>query len=174
MTADTVVSFGEISGVGSITAAGGVTLNGLLSAGYLSDDPSTEIGQLSFSGDVAFGADSVTEFDIAGTAVGSYDQIVIKGTATFGGSLVLNFIDGFAPDEGDVFSLFIDDFLGTFDSVTILGLADGFLYSLSGNSSGFFLLALNDGISSSAVPAGAPLLLIAAGAALYAARRRRR
>lgn len=173
LSASGIVVDGTILGEGTIDAGAiGVALNGLLSPGF--GDNEERLGVLTFLGDLAFGAESIARFDIAGTAAGEYDQVVVKGTARFGGELELAFLDGFAPREGDSFALFVDDFLGSFESVLVSGLAPGFQYSLDASPSGLSLVALNDGIPV-AIPEPQTYALMLAGLALlgFSARSRR-
>jgi len=109
--------------------------------------------------------------EIAGTAPGQFDVLAVTGNATLGGTLLLEFIDGFAPRQGDVFNfLDIDGGLtGAFDTVGIRNLAPGFQFDLRTDASGLTMVALNDGVS---VPEPATLAMLFAGIVVMCARRR--
>ena len=156
-----VENFGDIVGSGAIVAIDGTGNHGLLSPALGVDDMPL-LGRLTFLGDLTLEESSTVQFDIFGVEPGRFDQIMVKGTATFGGTLLLNFLDGFAPQEGDSFALFVDDFLGAFDNVEIAGLAPGFEYLLQAGPTGLSLLALNDA-SVAAIPEPQTYALLLAG-----------
>jgi T5SS/PEP-CTERM-associated repeat protein len=85
--------------------------------------------------------------EMAGTAPGQFDVLAVMGNAMLGGELVLEFIDGFAPRQGDVFK-FLDvggALNGTFDSVKVRNLKAGFQFDVQNDGSGLAMIALNDG-----------------------------
>jgi T5SS/PEP-CTERM-associated repeat protein len=96
-----------------------------------------------------------------GLAPGQYGQLDITGSAAFHGMIVLDFIDGFAPKQGDVFDLInisgSSNFSG--DTVEIEGLQPGFEYSVSFANGEFTLTALNNGIPATTPEPGTFVLL---------------
>ena len=95
-------------------------------------DPSelTIDGNLLFSG-------GLLDIKIAG--VNDLDQIDVTGLAQItGGTLELDFINGFAPHKGDVYEFLVGNDVGAalFASVVITGLAPGFQYALTPGADG--------------------------------------
>ncbi len=96
--------------------------------------------------------------EIAGTTPGQFDVLKVTGDATLGGDLLLQFIDGFAPQQGDEF-MFLDiggALSGAFANIRLRGLLPGFQFDLREGAGGLTMVALNDGI---AVPEPASLAL---------------
>jgi autotransporter-associated beta strand protein len=106
----TVNNGGTLAGTG--TAGGNVVIT---SGGTLA--PGNSPGILNIVGDLTLNSGSTSNFEINGTTPGTlYDQVVVGGTATLGGTL--NLLFGFTPSNGDTFTL-IDaaTITGDFDSV---------------------------------------------------------
>lgn len=126
------------------------------------------VGTLTFSGTLG-GLDlthaATSTFEIAG--LGSFDSAAMGGiTLTYGGSLALTFLDGYAPAHGDTFALF-----------TGLGSVHGSFGTITSNITGFdFSFDAAAGVLSvSAVPEpAASAALLGAGAVGLALFRRRR
>lgn len=130
---------GRIIGVGTLTVLGPPLVN----HGHIA--PGLSPGHLIIEGDVVFEDSSVLEMEIAGIGDGQFDVLTVTGELTMGGTLVLRFIDGFAPKTGQTFDLLTAGTLhGSFD-VVIENLADDFEYEFTGDSKGLSLVALTDG-----------------------------
>jgi hypothetical protein len=170
---------GQITGALTVDKGGMVggsgTINGkLTNAGTIAPgDPQT----LTLDGNYVQLPGGVLDIQVAGTDSDSYDHFDVKGSVTLdaGGMLELDFIDGFAPQTGDVFDFMTATRTTTgsgFDDVMITGLAPGFDYMLGKTSGGGFgLTALNDGVS---VPEpGSVALLLGGGLLMLKGRRRR-
>lgn len=73
---------------------------------------------------------------------------VINGTAGLDGVLALDFQNGYAPSQGDTFTLLTaaEGLSGTFDSVEISGLMPGFEYEITFVDGQLVLEALNNGV----------------------------
>jgi T5SS/PEP-CTERM-associated repeat protein len=100
--------------------------------------------------------------EIAGTAPGQFDVLAVTGSATVGGDLLLEFIDGFAPRQGDVFN-FLDvggSLSGAFANVEVRNLLPGFQFDFRSDGGGLTMVALNDGVF---VPEPATLAMLFAG-----------
>ncbi|MBO9616422.1 MAG: T9SS type A sorting domain-containing protein [Dyadobacter sp.] len=102
---------GTLSGTGIINPAH-FTNNGMLSPGY-------SPGILTFDGSENFATSTLAiEVNAAGVAGIDFDQIVVNGTATLGGTLALTF-NFPAPSDGDVVTIIDATALAsTFSSVT--------------------------------------------------------
>ncbi|MEX2170756.1 MAG: PEP-CTERM sorting domain-containing protein [Pirellulales bacterium] len=125
-------------------------------------DPGLSPGILTFVADVALTATAQVHVEMAGTAAGLFDVLAITGDATLGGTLLLEFIDGFAPRQGDTFA-FLDvggALSGAFASVEVRNLAPGFQFDLRPDAGGLTMVALNDGVF---VPEPATLAMLFAG-----------
>ncbi|GEM_PF-4352537 len=84
---------------------GNVTANGLLS-------PGASAGSLDIIGDLSMTSSNELEIEIGGLIAGTdYDQINVSGTSTLGGDLSLTLLDGFTPNESDVFTIVSSAFL---------------------------------------------------------------
>jgi hypothetical protein len=106
--------------------------------------------------------------EIAGTAPGQFDVLAVTGNATLAGALLLEFVDGFAPRQGDEFK-FLDvggALSGAFANIEVRNLLPGFQFDLRNDGGGLTMVALNDGVS---VPDPATLAILFAGifATLY-------
>ncbi len=101
---------------------------------------------LAISATVEMSDTTVIALDLHG--LNAYDQLLINGTVEFKGELQLNFGEGFAPRTGDQFTFIqADSTTGSFDEVTITGLAEGFEYELTLSNGVATLTALNDGVA---------------------------
>jgi hypothetical protein len=73
------------------------------------------------------------QIDLAGTTpIDQYDRLVVTGTATLGGTLEVNLLDGFTPSAGQSFDVL--DFggvTGTFSQFDLPGLDPGLAWDLS-------------------------------------------
>ena len=67
-------------------------------------------------------------FDIQGTLPGiDYSQLLVNGAAAFGGNIEFDFLNGFMPQIGQIYTLIAyESFSGTFDSYTIDNLSPYF------------------------------------------------
>lgn len=156
VTADRVVvePGGRIDGNGGVIDAGETRLagNAFFNQGLVAAGASP--GQLTIDGDFVQEETGIIEIEIAGLLPGiEHDVLQITGEAVIDGSVVLQFIDGFAPSQGDVVEYLQ---VGEFADLTgvdyqVRGLRPGFEFEISRDpiSGGFQMLALNDG---SAVP----------------------
>ena len=134
---------GRILGSGSVQ--GHVTNNGFIS-------PGGSTGVLTINGSLVQPSANggIVQFDIGGTQRGSqYDGLDVSGAAQFaGGSVVLNFINGFAPRQGDRFDLVDFGTTGTVpQNVEVRGLAPGFEYTLGVVDGRLVMTAANDATS---------------------------
>ena len=112
----TVAHFGTLSGEGSFTGGGTNFVEGGLS-------PGSSPGTMSFDDNLVLGVSSTTLMELAGTATGEYDRLVVAGGLTLGGNLDVELIDSFIPQVGDVFDLFVlepgVEFQGSFSNIEL-------------------------------------------------------
>jgi T5SS/PEP-CTERM-associated repeat protein/autotransporter-associated beta strand protein len=107
-----VLANGTLGGTGFIE--GDTTIRGVLS-------PGLSAGVLSFGSKLTLDATSTLRIELGGHVRGTqFDGIDVDGALTYGGTLEIVFLDGFEPDEGDVFDLFedFDSFSGIFSNIT--------------------------------------------------------
>lgn len=115
------------------------------SGGYIA--PGLSPGQLSVTGDVEIDPGGVLEIEVAGLSAGDqYDVLSVGGDLTVEGEVLLSFIDGYAPRQGDVVEFFAVEGVTNLEtaSFAILNLAKGFEYELAPSAAGYQLTALND------------------------------
>ncbi len=123
--------------------------------------PGTSPGTLTIDGDYEQ-TGGLLGIEIGGTAAGEFDVLAVTGDATIGGELLLEFIDGFAPRQGDMFKfLDVDGALGgAFDEIEVRNLMSGFQFDLRSDGDGLTMVALNDGVF---IPEPATLAIFCAG-----------
>jgi T5SS/PEP-CTERM-associated repeat protein len=104
---------------------------------------------MAISGILTMGPTGRLEIPLIGNGAGLYGSLAITGTAVLDGILALEFSNGYAPSQGDTFTLLTatDGLTGTFDSVAISGLAPGFEYEISYANGQLVLEAVNDGVA---------------------------
>jgi hypothetical protein len=91
---------GRVTGDGRFSGGGHVTFNGQF-------EPGEAATALTFGGDVSFSGTNGVLMQIGGTVAGAqYDQITIVGSASFQGTLDVEFIGEFVPSAGQSFALF--------------------------------------------------------------------
>ena len=135
--------------IGTGAVAGAVVNQGLIAAGGAGDEltfndlvtgAGSFTGSVVFNGgfspgnspvslhldDVAFGGANVLTMELGGTQAGDeYDHLDILGSADLGGTLSVELLYGFAPEDGDVFDLFDGVLIGRFDIVALPALDAG-------------------------------------------------
>ncbi len=117
---------GTVSGSGDFTGSGTVIFDGTFSPG---DSP----GQVAIDGHAVLGPTAVLVMELAGRTHGvDYDQVVVAGNLTLGGTLDMQLLDGFTPHLGDTFDLLDSDAItGSFDSINLPTLAHGLSFDAS-------------------------------------------
>ena len=85
--------------------------------------PGHSPGKITLTGDYTQGANGTLNIEIGGTTAGTgYDQLVVSGIATLGGTLNITAINGFKPTVGDVYTLITaGSFSGSFATINING-----------------------------------------------------
>ena len=123
--------------------------------------PANSTGTLTIDGDYEQTGGQLG-IEIGGTAAGQFDVLAVTGDAAIGGELLLEFIDGFAPRQGDTFNfLDIDGALsGAFEEIEVRNLMPGFQFDLRRDGGGLTMVALNDGVF---IPEPATLAMLCAG-----------
>jgi hypothetical protein len=157
---------GVVSGSGG-TIAGSVVLDG----GTLA--PGASPGTMSILGDLVLTSGTLA-IEIGGRGAGQFDVLNVGGVTQFlGGTILFDFVDGFAPDAGESFAFLDTQSLVLDPSVTFAfaGLAPGFAFSVGGSDSLVFT-ALTDGVSTTSVPEPLGLAFLGVGLAGLAAARR--
>ena len=148
-TAGATVVDGTLAAAGGLVDIGGGALRGtgtifspaVLNGGQAA--PGTSPGILSIVGGYSQSAAGSLAIEIGGATAGTqYDRLAVAGAASLGGSLDVSLINGFAPTEGQVFTILTAaSIMGTF-----AGLPDGAVLVLPGG--GGFIVHYT--------PAGAP------------------
>jgi T5SS/PEP-CTERM-associated repeat protein len=143
----TITNGGELSGNGVIRSDGVVDFGGVHNfTGQVL--PGSSPGTLTIEGNYEQ-TGGLLGIEIAGTALGEFDVLKVTGDVSLDGDLLLQFIDGFAPRQGDEF-MFLDvdgTLIGEFANVQVRGLMPGFQFELRPDVDGLAMVALNDGVS---------------------------
>jgi T5SS/PEP-CTERM-associated repeat protein len=137
---------------GRLSGSGRIISSLLSSSGVTS--PGSSVGTLEINGNLVQTAEGMIEIEIAGTTPGSlHDVLRIAGNAELAGRLTVTFIDGFAPESGQVFTFLQADgtLNGDFAETEVTGVAPGFQYELrrTADGRGWQFAALSDGVASS-------------------------
>lgn len=100
---------GTLSGTGTIGYGSG-GFSSLISTGAVTIGPGNSPGILTIDGNLEANG-TIFDIEIGGRLAGiEYDQLVVLGQANLADSIVnLRFIDGFVPDQGDVFEWLVAD-----------------------------------------------------------------
>jgi len=108
---------GSIFGTGTLIGEVVVESGGTIS-------PGLSPGVLDITGSMALSQGSSLFMEIGGTTPGTFDQLLVTGNASLGGSLVLDFINGYTPMPGTLFELLSASgaVTGQFDSLDIRGI----------------------------------------------------
>ncbi len=153
-----------IGAAGTLMGNGGTLIGAVENHGTIA--PGESPGTLTIDGDFVQGADGVLVIEIGGAGPGEYDVLHVTGTATLGGTLKLELLNGFVPGAGSHF-----DFL-----TAGLFAGDFAFYDLPsiGGQPVFTLAFGPDGLRATVVPLpGAAWLFGSAALALVARRRTR-
>lgn len=148
----------RVSAGGALHDAG--TVNGQILVGlggifYTGDNDGTAL----INGGFELDSGAQLSMNVSGTNSSTgYDVLDSTGTVSLAGTLVLNFLNGFAPRAGQSFAfLKFGSLNGSFSQIQLNGVASGFQYEIQTNNNALVLVALNDGVATSP-----PLLSIAA------------
>ncbi len=157
-----------INGVGTLHCDQVSHPDGTISPGF-------SPGILTIDGNYNQSGSAVLQLEVGGLNVGTdYDQLIVTGNASLNGHILFSFINGFAPLQGQTFTLI--DVGGTITgtpSLDVSGLEPGWLFSTSFNplDGTFALNSLSNGVA--VVPEPTQVLALM-GFALPRLRRRTR
>jgi len=158
-----ITANGVISGTGTLVVGPFGLLNeGTLAPGITVQYPRAAPGPsrapaatatLAITGTLTMRPSGRVEIPLIGDDPGQYGSVAATGAAVLDGVLALNFQQGYAPRQGDIYTfLSAASLSGAFDSVAISGLAPGFQYQLINSSGRLKLKALNNGVPTSGPP----------------------
>lgn len=83
-------------------------------------------GQIQLDDDLPQDPNGLVSIDVSGTATDQFGRIIIADEARLAGNLQLDFVNGFAPQSGDSFSILsYASFVGKFAGVNVSGLQGG-------------------------------------------------
>ncbi|MCU0490068.1 MAG: hypothetical protein MUD01_00565 [Chloroflexaceae bacterium] len=106
-------------------------------------------GTLVVTGSVTLAPTSALKLDLVGS--GKYDKLQVNGTTAIDGALTLAFREGYAPRVGDVYTFVSSSATtGTFDTVSVTGLAPGWQYTLTTNVGITTLTSNSNGVATTA------------------------
>jgi autotransporter-associated beta strand protein len=112
----------------NVELAGRLTGSGLIAGDltiWCEVSPGPETARLEFSGDLTLASGSILQLEVGGALpAAANDELLILGSATLGGRLDVELLDGFTPTLGDQFDLLrANEVLGTFDDVLLPALS---------------------------------------------------
>lgn len=93
---------------GSLTGTGAISGSVVNSAATIAPGTPTVVGTVTFassSSNYTQNASGTMTIKIGGTGSTQYDQVVVGGAATLGGTLKITLINGFSPVKGDTFTI---------------------------------------------------------------------
>ena len=97
----TVVKAGTLGGNGTLdhltVQAGGTVA------------PGSSVGALYVTNSLTLETDSTLAIEIGGTQLSEYDQLLVGGTASLGGTLAVELVNSFMPSAGDSFGILVAD-----------------------------------------------------------------
>ncbi len=160
-----------INSTGELAASGTITGNVSNKGGTISIGAGKP-GTLSITGNFSQTA-GILKVAMGGTSSSEASQLDATGTvAITGGTIEFDFVNGYAPKKGDTFQFIDPPQSVNLSNVnyTFTGLAPGFLFNITPNTSGLAFTALNNAV---ATPEPAALALFALGGILLLLRRRR-
>jgi T5SS/PEP-CTERM-associated repeat protein len=170
-------SGGTVKGNGTVVASAGIPIEvaegGILAPGspgalkivqpnfvHVDDDVTND---LTIDGDFQDDPGGTLDMQITGADAADYGHLTVTGTSDIQGSVLLDFMDGFGPQTGDVYDLFsfdggANDFSG---DIQVMGLAPGWLYQIEQVGDEEEIESLNNGTATTPEPASAAWLLAA-------------
>jgi len=140
---------------GTLAGTGRLIVAGIETDGQIS--PGNSPGTLTIEGDLVVNAGGVIDAEVAGPDDLS-DHLVVTGNATLNGTLVLHFMNGFAPKTSDHFEVLHVNgaTTGDFAAVDVQGLAPGAQFQIAQNGPSYVVTATNDATALPTVSAKAP------------------
>jgi T5SS/PEP-CTERM-associated repeat protein len=151
---------GTLAGNGTIIGGAAALNGGVIQFPQSHIFPGNSPGTLTIDGNFEQ-VGGVLGIEIAGTGPGQFDVLKVTGDVSLAGELLLHFIEGFAPRQGDEF-MFLDvdgALAGAFANIEVRGLLPGFQFDLRPGAGGLAMVALNDGVSVPE-PASVAILLV--------------
>ncbi|MEO0531029.1 MAG: aspartyl protease family protein [Planctomycetota bacterium] len=99
---------GTLAGTGSVRTGSGPivgqveTIDGTIA-------PGDGIGVMEIDSRLSLGSEATLEFELGGTALSEYDQLIVSDSVALDGTLVVTLVDAFTPSVGDAFLLMTYD-----------------------------------------------------------------
>jgi gliding motility-associated-like protein len=119
----------SVSSGATLTGSGSVTNLNVNSGGTLS--PGNGTGVFTVNGNLQMNSGSALTIDINGATAGTgYDQVIVNGTASLAGNLVVN--HGYSPGQGDIYTIIVND-MADLITGTFSGLTEGATLTAGGN-----------------------------------------
>jgi fibronectin-binding autotransporter adhesin len=178
LSAGTLLVNGSLAG--GATAAGGTlggsgSVAGPVTVAAATLSPGTSPGRLTFGGDLSLASAATTLIELAGRTAGTaYDQVVVGGTPTVGGTLSVALLSGFVPAAGDAFTI-LDNQSAAAVAGTFAGLPQGATFTAGGVPLSIsYVGGTGNDVVLTAVPEPGTATLAGLAAAGLLARRRRR
>jgi T5SS/PEP-CTERM-associated repeat protein len=133
-----------VTGQGVALGFGVVLTSDFTTSGTFS--PGASPGTFTVDGNFTQIDPGVTIIEVAGTTTDLVDHVIITGNATLGGTLRLQFMNGFAPKTGNVFNFLnvTGAISNDFTTVDVEGLAPGAQFTIGFNNGVYSATALND------------------------------
>ncbi|MCK5852270.1 autotransporter outer membrane beta-barrel domain-containing protein, partial [bacterium] len=94
-------------------------------------NPGSSVGILTIDGNFEQQTGGVINIELAGTSLSEHDLLVVTGTATIAGTLIVTAIDGHTPTNGLTYQIFewVGGTSGSFDDIQLPALTVGLEWS---------------------------------------------
>jgi hypothetical protein len=127
---DTVAN-GIVNNSGTVGGTG--RINGALNNNGGTVKPGSSTGTLTVDTTFSQSASGTLAIELAGTSAGEFDQLVVGGAATLDGQVSVTLLNGFEPNQGEVFTVVMADSI-TDNGIALAGGGPSPFYLITGSS----------------------------------------
>ncbi len=126
-----IVNSGVTIGYNSVLMGNGGTLHAAVDNINGQINPGSSVGILTIDGNLSQQTGGTINIELAGTTLNEHDLLVVTGTTTIAGTLIVTAIDGHTPTNGLTYQIFewVGGTSGSFDDVQLPALTVGLEWS---------------------------------------------